>query len=237
MEKYNNFLNRISYQKTELNISGDFIPDSRLYEKVDSFNRFKPFFGDTVVFDLENEVKKRIAEIIDRLYLSSPECFCERIKPSTIHMTLHDLSASDNLKDISEDVFNNEVKLLKVLKANPQKPMTIRMKTNFIINMVSTSLVLALVPADEKEWDKLQYLYDLINKVRVCPYPFLTPHITLAYFNHNGFDNKAAKKLKATAAELNNESFEIPLSTDKLYYQKFVSMNEYISVFKLTEVI
>ena len=62
------------------------------------------------------------------------------------------------------------------------------MKTNYVINMIHTSLVLALCPAVEKEWDNLARLYDLINQVKVCGYPYLTPHITLAYYNYNGFD-------------------------------------------------
>lgn len=90
-------------------------------------------------------------------------------------MTLHDLSASDNLDSITSEVFYNEIRLLQIMKDHPHKPQTIRMKTNFVINMVSTSLVLALVPADEAEWNKLQTLYDLINEVMICPYPYLTP--------------------------------------------------------------
>ena len=45
----------------------------------------------------------------------------------------------------------HEVGLLRLLKEKPQQPQTIKMKTSYIINMVSTSLVLALTPADEVE--------------------------------------------------------------------------------------
>lgn len=233
MECFDDFLKRISYQQAELQLGdGLFKPDNRVYEKVNQDNAFKPFYGDTVVFDLDSRVKNKIAGIIDRLYKTAPECFCERIKADTIHMTLHDLSASDTLENVATEVFDNEVKLLSVLKENPQKPMTIKMKTNFIINMVSTSLVQALVPADEVEWNKLQVLYELINRVKVCPYPFLTPHITLAYFNYNGFDASSADKLKAKVYELNQNRFDITLKTDSLYYQKFISMNDYVPIFR-----
>lgn len=232
MENYRDFIKRISYQKAELQIGkSHFDPDERVYEKVNRSNGFKPFYGDTVVFDLDRRTKAKIAGIIDRLYEIAPECFCEKIKEETIHMTLHDLSASDKLENVASEAFDNEVKLLRVLKDNPQKPVTIKMKTNFIINMVSTSLVLALVPENEAEWNKLQQLYDLINQVKVCPYPFLTPHITLAYFNYNGFDASSADKLKAKVYELNQNRFDVTLQTNKLYYQKFVSMNDYYSVF------
>ena len=233
MECFDDFLKRISYQQAELQLGdGLFKPDNRVYEKVDQDNGFKPFYGDTVVFDLDIPVKNKIFGIIDRLYKTAPECFCERIKADTIHMTLHDLSASDTLENVAAEVFDNEVKLLRILKENPQKPMTIKMKTNFIINMVNTSLVLALVPADEAEWNKLQQLYDLINQVKVCKYPYLTPHITLAYFNCDGFDEKSADKLKSAVLKLNKNSFGMALKTDSLYYQKFISMNDYVSVFR-----
>ena len=67
-----------------------------------------------------------------------------------------------------------------------------------------------------------------------CPYPYLTPHITLAYFSHKGFDENSAQKLKAVVAELSQKSLDITLDTNKLFYQKFVSMNDYVSVFKLS---
>lgn len=232
MECFDDFLKRISYQQAELQLGdGLFKPDNRVYKKVNQDNAFKPFYGDTVVFDFDRRTKAKIAGMIDSLYSAVPECFCEQIKEDTIHMTLHDLSASDKLENVADKVFDNEVELLRVLRDYPQKPMTIKMKTNYIINMVSTSLVQALVPTDEFEWNKLQVLYELINRVKVCPYPFLTPHITLAYFNYNGFDASSADKLKAKVYELNQNRFDITLKTSRLYYQKFVSMNDYYSVF------
>ncbi len=235
MESYQDYLKRISYQQAELQIGeGFFSPDGRVYEKVNADNSFKPFYGDTVVFDLDVRMKAKISKIIEKLYIDAPECFCEKIKIDTIHMTLHDLSASDRLESVAAEVFNNEIELLRILKENPQYPKSIKMKTNFIVNMVSTSLVLALVPADEAEWNKLQELYELINQVKVCPYPFLTPHITIAYFNFNGFDEHSSDKLKRIVFELNENSFDITLRTSKLYYQKFTNMNNYVPVFKLT---
>lgn len=234
MEKYSDFLKRISYQKPELQLDdGDFKPDGRVYEKVSEDNRFKPFYGDTTVFDLDSRTKEKIYEQIRKLYSSSPECFSEQIKPDTIHMTLHDLSASDDLSAVSSDTFNNEVDLICVLNKSPIEHQQIKMRTNYVINMVNTSLVLSLVPKDEIEWDKLQEMYDIISKVRECPYPYLTPHITLAYFNHHGFSAKSAAKLKETVCELNKKYFDVTLNTNRLYYQKFVSMNDYRSVFKL----
>lgn len=234
MESYKAFSKRIDYQKPELGVDNIYFqPDGRVYEKVKEDNRFKSFYGDTVVFDLDSKTKEKIFEIIEKLYDAVPECFCEKLIRDTIHMTLHDLSASDNLDKTAPEVFNNEIKLLQVIGDNPIKKQTIKMKTNYVINMIHTSLVLALCPADEKEWEKLARLYDLINQVKLCGYPFLTPHITLAYYNYNGFDVCSVQKLKEVVKELNKESFEITLNTEKLVYQKFTSMNNYISIFNL----
>lgn len=234
MEKYNDFLERTGYQKPEYDVDNTYFrPDGRVYEKVREDNQFKDFYGDTVVFDLDTETKKKVFGIIRQLYSAVPECFSEKINENTIHMTLHDLSAADKLDSVAAEVFDNEIKLANVLKENPVKPQTIKMRTNYVINMIHTSLVLALYPADENEWNKLQNLYDLIDKVRVCPYPYLTPHITLAYYNYNGFDVNSVYRLKEIVKELNKQSFEITLNTEKLVYQKFTSMNDYISIFNL----
>ena len=108
MENYNEFLSRISYQQAVLQIrDGNFIPNERVLQKVTPDNSLKPFYGDTVVFDLPKKVKKAISPIIDALYDKCPECFCQRLDEHTMHMTLHDLSASDNLSQIACDVFKN----------------------------------------------------------------------------------------------------------------------------------
>ena len=64
-------------------------------------------------------------------------------------------------------------------------------------------------------------------------YPYMTPHITLAYFNYDGFDAGSVQNLREVVNELNKESFEITLNTENIKYQKFTSMNDYISIFNL----
>ena len=63
--------------------------------------------------------------------------------------------------------------------------------------------------------------------------PVLTPHVTLAYFNTNGFSEKSVKKLKKIVAKMNESGFDVTLHTDKLYYQHFYSMNDYKNIFPL----
>ncbi len=77
-------------------------------------------------------------------------------------------------------------------------------------------------------------LYALFDDVKKLSYPF-TPHITLAYYNRDGFDATSAKKLEGAVRELNETDLEIDLTTQKLFYQRFSSMNEYTNILSLSE--
>lgn len=234
METYKEFLDRInSFEKSEIDLGDKYFKGSgSIALKVDENNGFKPFFGDTVVFNLDDNTKKTLAKIVDSIYAVAPECFCERLVQNTFHMTLHDLSNSPVLEDIAVELFHNEIKVLKQSeKIAMQK---IKMKSKYIFNMVNTSLVIGLYPTDEEEYNKLMYLYYLFDDVKKLGYP-LTPHITLGYYNVNGFIVESARKLENIVKELNAQEMEIEieLNTKELFYQKFVSMNDYINIFSM----
>lgn len=234
MESYSEFLSRInSFQKPVLNLgTGNFEINQSLKNKVDTTNSFKPFYGDTVVFDLDCNTKEILADYIEKIYNAVPNCFCEKLIDETLHMTLHDLSNSPALNDVSSDVFKNEIALVKKKKAVPSEHYTIEMESTCIFNMVNTSLVLGLKPVNEAEYKKLMRLYNYVDDIKSLPYPF-APHITLAYYNENGFSYDEKLKLESVVNQLNSKRIKITLDTKKLFYQKFVSMNEYISVLKL----
>ena len=79
METYKDFLERISYQQPELLIGeGDFKPDKRVYEKVNPDNSFKPFFGDTVVFELDSSTKEMISKRIKSFTIRFPNASASR---------------------------------------------------------------------------------------------------------------------------------------------------------------
>lgn len=234
MESYQEFLNRIdSFEKAEMDLGDhDFNGSAGLYQKVDADNHFLPFYGDTVVFNLDDLTKEKLAGIADRLYAAAGECFCDRLAPDTFHMTLHDLSNSPVLEHIAADVFRNE--LCVVRKAKQVSSLKIRMKSKFIFNMVHTSLVLGLYPADEAHYHQLMRLYELFDDVKHLDYP-LTPHITLGYYSIHGFGPESARRLERVVKELNENAMEIELDTQELFYQKFTSMNDYINIIRLAE--
>ena len=175
-------------------------------------------------------MKEKLARYVEVLYRAAPTCFCERLVLNTFHMTLHDLSNAPVLRDVAEELFENELKVIeKMRKIQNQEKATIRMKSKYIFNMVDTSLVLGLYPVGEEEYRKLMELYFMFEDVKKLPYPF-TPHITLAYYNVNGFDLQAAGMLEEAVSKLNQDEMEIELNVNNLYYQKFKSMNDYIDI-------
>lgn len=237
METYQEFLNRIdSFEKKEINYGdGYFTGNPSISEKVDRDNHFRSFFGDTVVFALEDGVKKRLSGLVDILYRAAPACFCERLAPHTFHVTLHDLGNAPVLRDVAEELFENELMVIeKWGKYKNRGNIKIKMRGKSIFNMVGTSLVLGLYPVNEEEYRRLMGLYSVFDDVKKLNYPF-TPHITLAYYNVNGFDRQAAGCLKEAVERLNagGSALEIELKLEALYYQKFRSMNDYVDVIPL----
>lgn len=235
METYQDFFARIgSFETSELNISEkEFAGNASIAQKVKPDNSFGDFFGDTIVFNLDEETKVRLRKWENKLYEVVPQCFCERLHSDTFHMTLHDLSNSKQLTEVAADVFVNELKLREKCKEIKEFN-SIKMRSKCLFNMVDTSLVLGLYPVVEEEYEKLMDLYQVFESVKQLDYP-LTPHITLAYYNVNGFDAQSAEKLKQLIYELNTcellQPLEVELDSTKLYYQKFFSMNDYIDVF------
>lgn len=239
MEKYDHFLNRIGYQeKRLLTGNGPFEPNKgKLYPKVGENGSFLDFFGDTVIFDLDEDTRNYFSYIETKLYNRVHQCFSKKLDKSTFHMTLHDLSSSHDLYEAGAMTFVNEVKLIKLIKANEIKRERIKVRTNYLINMVNTSIVMALVPENEQEWNKLESLYRLIDNVKECPYPYLTPHVTIAYFHRSGFEITSLNALKKAVYDLNEEDkFYFELDTQKLMYKKFSSMEDYVTVFPLADI-
>jgi len=234
METYREFLNRIdSFEKKSWSFApGDFKGNPSLEKKVHSNNTFRPFYGDTVVFDLDDTTKERLTKWLDELYAIVPECFSERLATYTLHMTLHDLCNSEEFSEIAEEVEINRKKVQSLCKELLNFD-AIKMKSKYTFNMVNTSLVLGLYPADEPEYKKLMTLYETFNAVKNLPYP-LTPHITLAYYNVHGFSDASARRLEELVCHLNcaelELEMEIVLKGEKLYYQHFDSMNHYTNV-------
>ena len=75
-------------------------------------------------------------------------------------------------------------------------------------------------------------IYRIFDGVRTLDYK-LTPHVTLGYYNINGFNVSSVWKLENLVNELNKDEFEITIRTEDLFYQHFTSMNDYRNIIKL----
>ena len=229
METYQEFLNRINSFEHDFDLSReDFHPKQAVLDKVDEQNHFKPFYGDTTVFVLSPEEQKFFKSYTDLLYQQAPECFAERLSDQSFHMTLHDLSNSPFESEVSEKMKQNEIQLKNIKFPKMQ----ILMKFNAVFNLNHTALCIGLYPENEMEHQKLMQLYALVNQVHVLPYP-LTPHVTLAYYNRNGFTEESGKKLNQIVSELNQHPHDVLLETSRLFYQHFTDMREYQNIFCL----
>lgn len=237
METFNEFLSRINgFEKLNFSLEQKyFTPDSSIKSKVNKKNEFENFYGDTVVFDLDKKTKNKIEDIIENLYKEVPQCFCEKRVTDTLHMTLHDLTNSVEKNKIENEMENNANTLKELLKNNPICDEEIKMKTNFITDFGHVNLVLALCPINEEEYKKLMKIRNIIDSVKELDYKF-TPHITLAYFNRNGFDLESVNKLTNTVKKLNSQwSFDINLNTKQIFYQRFQNMNSYENLYKFVK--
>ncbi|MCH5269532.1 MAG: hypothetical protein J1E83_02170 [Lachnospiraceae bacterium] len=230
METYQEFLDRIhSFEKEDIYYGSDcFSGNSKIAEKVNRDNSFKDFYGDTIVFNLDDITKVSLAKLVEQLYQLVPECFCKKLSSSTLHMTLHDLSNASALQDVASDFCQNELKILKKTKEIDSNK-RIKMKSTYIFNMCDISLVLGLYPINEQEYNALMNLYYMFDDVKKLNYPF-TPHITLAYYNRNGFDIVSARKLESIVSKFNKNQMEIELDVNNLFYQRFTNMNDYTNI-------
>ena len=68
METLNEFKNRTSYIYDRLDLNQDMSTNPNLSLKVDHDGSFKPFYGDTVVFLLHDQVKDQLKDRQNILY-------------------------------------------------------------------------------------------------------------------------------------------------------------------------
>ena len=101
------------------------------------------------------------------------------------------------------------------------------MRATYTFQMVRTSIVLGLEPADSGTAEKLDALYERFQDVRRLGYA-LTPHITLAYFVPGDYAGELVTKLREALGPVRD--FEMVLDTRRLVLQEFLHMNCYATI-------
>lgn len=204
---------------------GDFFTNRNLTKKVSTTGIFLPFCGNTVVFDLCDKSKMTLQNLQDELYRNAGWMLSHKLDPSTFHMTLHDLVNGPELtEELKAEMTEAEVKVKSLLAQWRSLP-PLHMKTTWLFNMVNTSIVLGLVPADEESWHRLDEMYTALESVVHLGYA-LTPHITMAYFKPGIWSQYDMNYLRQA---LHSVELEVELRMEDLHYQVFQDMNHYES--------
>lgn len=213
------------YISRSLPESGGFQTAPGLALKVDVEGRFLPFYGNTAVFLLPEGVKARLGEIREGLYAAAPGMFSERLEEDTFHMTLHDLVNGPDAAAIEGAVLEAGERAGRIIEGfGCFEPVVMRATRTF--NMVNTSIVLGLAPAEEDGWRRLPEMYGALEAVVPLGYA-LTPHITLAYFRPGRFGEEETGRLRAALGPV---ELELELRPEALVLQRFSDMNSYFTV-------
>lgn len=205
---------------------GDFTTNPGLNRKVDWDGTLLPFIGNTVVFLLDGGTKEALGRLQQELYAAAPEMLAQPLSPDTFHATLHDLwNGTPDSPDGEAAMAAAAEKAMPILKLC-REISPIAMRATWTFNMVNTSIVLGLEPADEVSWRRLDAMYCAMDTV--CPLGYaLTPHITLAYYRPGIYDVQIVSRLKKA---LRLVELETVLNPQNLVLQNFCSMNHYETV-------
>lgn len=216
------------FTRDSLPHQGDFETNPSLRSKVDEEGHMKPFTGNTVIFGLDEEIRQAAQDIQNRLYAQCPELMGDLLDGRSFHVTLHDLANGESAAEVERQMARIQEPALEVvrhLKNGRNEP--IKMYTTRVFNMVNTSVVWGLEPADDDACRRLMDLYDAFQPILYLPY-LLTPHITIGYYRPGRYNSSMMEKLRAFFDQAAHQPrLEVRLRMDRLALQNFTDMNHY----------
>ena len=202
---------------------GPFYTNPNLEKKVAKDGYFLPFRGNTVVFRLEKEEKTVLARLRGSLYAVAPDMLAQPLNEADFHMTLHDLAngpaGTPGLEAGMAAAAAGAGAWLRQWKGEGP----LRMRGTWIFNMVNTSLVLGLEPADGESARRLEKMYACLEQVVPLGYA-MTPHITLAYFRPGVYGTEQLDRLRTA---LRPAPVALELKMERLALQEFEDMDHY----------
>lgn len=205
---------------------GDFTTNPNLRKKVDDKGNLLPFVGNTVVFLLDDDTKEQLRQLQEELYRAAPNMLAKPLQMSTFHMTLHDLANGTPDQPGLRDYMSYTQEWASQILPGWKNATPLRMRTTWLFNMVNTSIVLGLVPADEESWHRLDDMYMALEDVVPLGYA-LTPHITMSYFLPGTYNQEQIQRLSSAFRKVD---LEITLDTKRLVFQEFSDMNHYDTI-------
>lgn len=166
------------------------------------------YYGNTVIFEMDDSDKAWLAEIQKKLYDACGWCFAEPLEKDSFHITLHDLLSSSDANEVLPRTREMAPRVMgKLEQIRAEYPAEVYLRPVFLFNMMNTSVVLGFEPASDEDSEILMRLYDEFQTEAFVPlnYP-LTPHVTLAYYRRN------------CERELKQPDLELPEDFRKAWY-------------------
>lgn len=205
---------------------GGFETNPNLRKKVNGSGELLPFGGNTVVFLLDADTRAALARLQRELYEKAGWMLARPLTEDTFHVTLHDLeNGPQSDSDLPRRMAIAREMAMPILASWADQP-PIRMKATWMFNMVNTSIVLGLRPADPQGWERLGQMYRALEQIRPLGYA-LTPHITLAYYRPGNYSADALAQLRSG---LRPVQLDLELRMECLVLQEFEDMNHYRTV-------
>ena len=204
---------------------GSFGTNPNLSKKVAPDGTILPYYGNTMVFLLPDNVKCELKRLRDGLYAAAPGMLAAPLREETFHMTLHDLANSPNRAE-AEALMPEAEARAREISAGFGNFAPIAMRGTWTFNMVNTSVVLGLAPVSAEGRERLAGMYRALEAAAPLGYA-LTPHITLAYFRPGEYGPGEVARLRDA---LGPAGVEVELRAENLVLQRFTDMNSYHSL-------
>lgn len=199
-----------------------------LVEKVALNGTLLPFFGNTMIFDLPQDVQLAIARMQLILHHRCGAMLAQPLAPATLHMTLHDLLNGVDEDALREPVRRTGEQAKAILARQCRESRPIRLTSTLAFNMTCGSVALGFAPDTEDDCARLMTMHAAYQDVVALNYP-LTPHVTLAYFRPGTYGPEDVARLAEALAEINAlPKVRIAVDAACLHYYTFEDMNTYI---------
>jgi len=225
LETLQQYRERTGFMQDSLAQYGGLRTSNGLAVKVDQEGRFKPFYGDTVVFSLPDPMISWLEGIQAALYAACGECLAERLAPETFHVTLHDLlNQAEHMPMGAAQNQKEAMRAMEEMRGLCAQAISIRSRCMF--SMVGTSIVMGFEPATQYDCTMLMTMYERFQQIVPLSYP-LTLHVTLAYYKPGDYDDKMLFRLRDAMQCIGRERREWRLNMQDLCYATFESMTQY----------
>lgn len=236
---FNEYIDSIRKEQDEeeyklLNKSYSWQIRESVIDKVSEHGEILPFYGDTIVYPLTPDQIKMLKPIQDKVY-NLFFSFSNRIKPSTFHITIHDLINNKDAESIREQIKLSKKKVNSVFQkfrryfiANPDHAI-IRFTNLKIFAGYHIAITIGMEPETKRDFNILMNFYKQFEDIVELPY-MLRPHVTIAYFKPINYLQIEQEEICAKLREFNLNHITLPIDLRNVVYQYFTDMNTYVNL-------